>query len=75
MKPSMLPRDVSTRWNSTYDMLEYALNHRKAIDAVSQRRKLGLRVFELSDDEWSIVEQLRNVLKVRLASCALRGVV
>ncbi|KAG1849786.1 hypothetical protein C8R48DRAFT_564590, partial [Suillus tomentosus] len=42
MKPSMLPRDVSTCWNSTYDMLEYALNHRKVIDAVSQRRELGL---------------------------------
>ncbi|KAG1728879.1 hypothetical protein EDD22DRAFT_788968 [Suillus occidentalis] len=45
-------------------MLEYTLNHCKAIDVVSQRHELGLRAFELSDEEWSIVEQLCNVLKI-----------
>jgi hypothetical protein len=60
-----MPRDVSTRWNSTFDMLEYAIEHREAIDIVTQRRDLGLRKFELIDDEWMIVEQLRDVLKVR----------
>ncbi|KAG2085761.1 uncharacterized protein F5147DRAFT_527794, partial [Suillus discolor] len=40
MSPTNMPRDVSTRWNSTYDMLEYAVSHRKAIDAVTQRREL-----------------------------------
>jgi len=30
-----MPRDVSTHWNSTFDMLEFALKYRKAIDSVS----------------------------------------
>ncbi|KIY60870.1 hypothetical protein CYLTODRAFT_314020, partial [Cylindrobasidium torrendii FP15055 ss-10] len=28
----LIPRDVRTCWNSTYDMLEFALAHRSAID-------------------------------------------
>jgi hypothetical protein len=60
-----MPRDVATRWNSTFDMLNYALEHREAVDAVTQRRDLGLRKYELEDHEWAIAEQLRDVLKVR----------
>jgi hypothetical protein len=69
MTVSFMPRDVATRWNSTFDMLEYALKHRKAVDVVTQQRELGLRKFELSDDEWLVVEQLYSVLKVRPCSC------
>ncbi|KAI4293592.1 hypothetical protein K525DRAFT_179664, partial [Schizophyllum commune Loenen D] len=32
MKIKLLPRDVRTRWNSTYDMLVSALEHREAIE-------------------------------------------
>lgn len=46
-------------------MLKYALEHRKAVDVVTQRRDLGLRQFELTDEEWEIAGQLRDVLKVR----------
>ncbi|KIM63481.1 hypothetical protein SCLCIDRAFT_117161, partial [Scleroderma citrinum Foug A] len=52
---SLMPRDVATRWNSTFDLLEYALMHRKAVDLLTQRRELGLRKFELCDNEWVIV--------------------
>jgi hypothetical protein len=45
-------------------MLKYALEHRKALDVVTQRRDLGLRKFELTDEEWDIAGQLRDVLKV-----------
>ncbi|KAI0745592.1 hypothetical protein C8Q76DRAFT_598751, partial [Earliella scabrosa] len=34
MKIRLLPRDVRTRWNSTYDMLETALKYRKVVDAM-----------------------------------------
>ncbi|KIK94272.1 hypothetical protein PAXRUDRAFT_12146 [Paxillus rubicundulus Ve08.2h10] len=47
-----------------FDMLEYALKHRKAIDTVTQWRGLGLRKFELADHEWELVEQLHSVLKI-----------
>ncbi|KAG2104739.1 uncharacterized protein F5147DRAFT_579790 [Suillus discolor] len=58
-QPQMLmPRNVATRWNSTFDMLNYALKHRGAVDAVTQQRDLGLRKFELEDHEWVILEQL-----------------
>ncbi|KAG2144435.1 uncharacterized protein EDB93DRAFT_1087674, partial [Suillus bovinus] len=60
---TLMPRDVSTRWNSTFDMLEYAIEHWEAIDTVTQRRDLGLRKFELNDEEWAIAKQLRSVLK------------
>jgi len=59
-----MPRDVSTRWNSTFDMLEFAINYRRAIDAMTDKRKLGLGVYELDDREWTLVTQLRDVLKV-----------
>lgn len=64
-----MPRDVATRWNSTFDMLDYALEHRKAVDNVTQRRDLGLRKYELADREWEIVKQLRDVLKVCICHC------
>jgi len=47
-----------------FDMLEYAIEHQEAIDIVTQHWDLGLQKFELIDDEWMIVEQLRDVLKV-----------
>ena len=59
-----MPRDVVTRWNSTFDLLEYALKHRKAVKLLTQRHELGLRKFKLADDEWVIIGQLHSVLKV-----------
>jgi hypothetical protein len=45
-------------------MVDYALEHRAAVDTVTQQRDLRLRMLELADHEWVIVEQLRDVLKV-----------
>ena len=61
----LMPCNVATRWNSTFDMLDYALEHRKAVDTVTQWQDLGLHKYELADHEWEIVEQLQDVLKVR----------
>ncbi|KAG2114233.1 uncharacterized protein F5147DRAFT_570680 [Suillus discolor] len=38
---TLMPHDVATRWNSMFDMLNYALEHHEAIDTVTQRRDLG----------------------------------
>ena len=59
-----MPRDVQTQWNSTHDMLEFALKYRKAIDAITQKRELGLHEFELDTDEWILAQQLTDILKV-----------
>lgn len=45
-------------------MLDYALRHREVVDGITQKRELGLRKFELSDEEWTVVEQLHAVLTV-----------
>ena len=62
----MIPRPVDTRWNSTYDMLEFALEYRRAIDIITGDRTLKLRNFELADHHWTIIKDLVKVLAVRV---------
>jgi len=58
MTVTLMPRDVATGWNSTLDLLEYALKHHKAIDLVTQWCELGLRDLELTDEEWAVVHRV-----------------
>lgn len=60
----MIPRDVKTRWNSTFDMLDFAVEHITAIDTITADRDMKLRQYELSEDDWDVARQLRDVLKV-----------
>ena len=53
-----MPRDVATRWNSTYDMLKFALTYSEPINQITRDRSIKLRQYELKDHEWTIVEQL-----------------
>ena len=71
MKERIMPRDVTTRWNSTNDMLQFALEYRKVIDTVTAERKNDLRKLELCDREWEIVDQLSRVLKVNMLPASL----
>jgi hypothetical protein len=61
----IMPRDVSTRWNSTYEMLKFAYSYREAIDKITGERAMKLRDYELLESEWETVKQLRDSLKVR----------
>ncbi|PPQ76808.1 hypothetical protein CVT26_001762 [Gymnopilus dilepis] len=60
----MMPRDVSTRWNSTYDMLNFAVKYRPPINAMTAACDLDLRKYELVSAEWRIAGELRDVLKI-----------
>ena len=60
----MMPRDVTTRWNSTFDMLDFAVDHVTAIDTITADRDMKLRQYKLSEGDWAIARQLRDVLKV-----------
>ena len=60
----MMPRDVTTRWNSTYDMLDFAIEYREALDSITRNQKMKLRQYELSEEDWEIATKLRDVLKV-----------
>jgi hypothetical protein len=67
----MMPRDVTTRWNSTYDMLEFAIEYREALDSITGNQKMKLRQYELTEEDWIIATHLRDVLKV----CYLQSLV
>ena len=73
MAVTFMPRDIRTRWNLTFNMLKYALNHRKVINEVTQCHDLGLRKLEISDHEWELMDQLHDVLKVRTYLINLRA--
>jgi hypothetical protein len=65
LKSRIMPRDVTTRWNSTYNMLDFALKYREAIDVITGDRDMKLRKYEMDEEEWEVARQLCEVLKVR----------
>jgi hypothetical protein len=50
----MIPRDVTTRWNSSFDMLDFAVEHVTAINAITSNHDMELRQYKLSEDEWDV---------------------
>ena len=60
----MMPCNVSTWWNSTFDMLNFAVKHITAINTLTVDHNMKLRQYELSKSYWAIAHQLRDVLKV-----------
>ena len=62
----LIPRDIKTRWNSTYDMLKVMLKYCEVIDNIMANKSLKLQKFELDDEDWTIVKDLLCMLKVSL---------
>ena len=65
----MMPQDVTTQWNLTYDMLVFALEYRRTLVKITGEQDTGLRLYELCSSDWDIVEQLCKALKMR--NCTL----
>ena len=63
----MMPRDVATHWNSTYDMLEFAINYQAALDLMTGDCDMNLCKFELSKKEWGMASELSEVLHVHFS--------
>ena len=59
----MMPCDVATQWNSTFDMLDFAVEHITAINTITADRDMKLGKYELSEGDWGIACKLRDVLK------------
>jgi hypothetical protein len=49
-------------------MLAFAITYRKAIDAITAHKALKLRRFELDEEDWGIIQELVDILEVRVAS-------
>lgn len=62
----MITCNVKTQWNLVLDMVVVALEFRELVDKMSGNKTLGLRRFELGDDEWASMEKMINILKVWL---------
>lgn len=57
-----IPLDVSTRWNSTHDMLAAGLKMRKAISALANNEK-KLNHLVIDEAEWELLDKLQKYLK------------
>ena len=64
LKLRLMRRNAVTHWNSTYDMLTFSLEYRKAVDEITLNHDLKLRQNELGEEEWIIIEDLAAILKV-----------
>ena len=58
LHPQIMPHDVTTCWNSTYDMLEFAVEYQEALDSITGNQKMKLQQYELTKDDWTIATQL-----------------
>jgi len=63
----MMPHDVATRWNSTYDMLKFTDKYRAALNVMTADCDMNLHKFELSKKEWAMATELCEVLCICLS--------
>lgn len=54
--------DVSTRWNSSQDMMQSALAMRPALNLLCENN-ISVRKFSLSDSEWTLISRITQILR------------
>jgi len=64
LKMKMMPWNITTRWNFSFDMLNFALDYWQAINTIINEKKMKLRQYKLLDKDWKIVRQPCDVIKV-----------
>jgi Domain of unknown function (DUF4413) len=66
IKQHLLTLDMPVRWNSTYEMLNYACIQEEAINAVcaSQQVDISVRSIKLTDGDWVILHQLIRLFEI-----------
>ena len=64
LQPKHIPRDVLTQWNSAFDMVDFAVEYDQVVDNIMDKRKLALGKYAIDEEEWELLKQLHNVLKV-----------
>ena len=76
LNAEVLVRAVKTRWNTVTMVLDRALEMKDILSGLcdkhefNQPRGARLRRFILSDDEWTLLEELHFLLKVSCSCCA-----
>jgi hypothetical protein len=67
----ILPRNVRTRWNSTYDMIFVVLKYRRAYCEFTNDESNGLQSYVLTSVEWTVLKDLKDILCVCTSSFVL----
>lgn len=60
----IMPCDVETHWNYTYKMLSFAHTYCAAYNEITANCDMEMRALELLMEEWKIIKDLADVLKV-----------
>ncbi|KAJ7448493.1 hypothetical protein FB451DRAFT_1288653, partial [Mycena latifolia] len=59
-----LARRCASRWNTDYDSLDTALILEQPVRTLLREKDLNLKALKLSDDQWDLAADLRDVLEV-----------
>ncbi|KAK6996065.1 hypothetical protein R3P38DRAFT_2418611, partial [Favolaschia claudopus] len=57
-------RRCASRWNSDYDSLDTALILEQPVRAPMKDKDLNLKAYKLTNDQWNLAADLRDVLEV-----------
>ncbi|PBK73757.1 hypothetical protein ARMSODRAFT_880359, partial [Armillaria solidipes] len=66
MPEKVLLCDVSTCWNSTFDMLHAIIHYQVAVKKFTADVDNDLHALELTQEEWKAARELCDVLKVTI---------